>query len=153
MHRYQPKSASLVPAMIQMILQAHIKPKPAAQPEGPSARGTAPLDPQIQAAIRGSVRHPDTHRLRRRRIHWRRRRLGALRITGFFSQIKRGSVGRRPARRAVEGTPADSEAELPPGHSGVLHIKSTASALAGIGPTIWPVWMGTGFFFGTGRGR
>jgi len=47
MHRYQPRSASLVPAMIQMILQAQVKPELLRSLKAIRS-GTAPLDPRIQ---------------------------------------------------------------------------------------------------------
>jgi acyl-CoA synthetase (AMP-forming)/AMP-acid ligase II len=121
MHRYQPKSASLVPAMIQMILQAHIKPDLLRSLKAIRS-GTAPLDPQIQAQFEAQYGIPIL-------IDY-----GAAEFIGgvagwsladyrIFSQTKRGSVGRARPDVLLKVTPADSEAELPPGHSGVLHIK------------------------------
>src|SRR5712671_3308025 len=120
-HRYQPKSASLVPAMIQMILQAHIKPDLLRSLKAIRS-GTAPLDPQIQAQFEAQYGIPIL-------IDY-----GAAEFIGgvagwsladyrIFSQTKRGSVGRARPDVLLKVTPADSEAELPPGHSGVLHIK------------------------------
>jgi acyl-coenzyme A synthetase/AMP-(fatty) acid ligase len=121
MHRYQPKSASLVPAMIQMILQAQIKPDLLRSLKAIRS-GTAPLDPQIQAQFEAQYGIPIL-------IDY-----GAAEFIGGvagwsladyqkFSGAKRGSVGRARPDVLLKVTPADSEAELPLGHSGVLHIK------------------------------
>ena len=121
MHRYQPKSASLVPAMIQMILQAQIKPDLLRSLKAIRS-GTAPLDPQIQAQFEARYGIPIL-------IDY-----GAAEFIGgvagwsladyrIFSETKRGSVGRARPDVALKVTPADSETELPAGHSGVLHIK------------------------------
>src|SRR5712675_312752 len=120
-HRYQPKSASLVPAMIQMILQAQIKPDLLRSLKAIRS-GTAPLDPQMQTQFEAEYGIPIL-------IDY-----GAAEFIGgvagwsladyrIFSGIKRGSVGRARPDVLLKVTPADSEAELPPGHSGVLHIK------------------------------
>jgi long-chain acyl-CoA synthetase len=121
MHRHQPKSASLVPAMIQMILQARIKPDLLRSLKAIRS-GTAPLDPQIQAQFEAQYGIPIL-------IDY-----GAAEFIGgvagwsladyrIFSGTKRGSVGRARPDVLLKVTPADSETELPPGHSGVLHIK------------------------------
>jgi long-chain acyl-CoA synthetase len=121
MHRYQPKSASLVPAMIQMILQAQIKPDLLRSLKAIRS-GTAPLDPRIQAQFEAQYGIPIL-------IDY-----GAAEFIGGvagwsladhrkFSGAKRGSVGRARPDVLLKVTPADSEAELPLGHSGVLHIK------------------------------
>jgi len=120
-HKYQPKSASLVPAMIQMILQAQIKPDLLRSLKAIRS-GTAPLDPQIQAQFEAQYGIPIL-------IDY-----GAAEFIGGvagwsladyrkFSGAKRGSVGRARPDVLLKVTPADSEAELPLGHSGVLHIK------------------------------
>ena len=49
MIRYKPKSASLVPAMIQMILEADI-PRDALSSLQSHSRGAAPLDPRDAGA-------------------------------------------------------------------------------------------------------
>jgi long-chain acyl-CoA synthetase len=121
MHRYQPKSASLVPAMIQMILQAQVKPELLRSLKAIRS-GTAPLDPQIQAQFEAQYGVPIL-------IDY-----GAAEFIGgvagwsladyrVFSATKRGSVGRARPDVLLKVTPPDSETELPPGHSGVLHIK------------------------------
>jgi acyl-CoA synthetase (AMP-forming)/AMP-acid ligase II len=121
MHRYQPKSASLVPAMIQMILQARIKPDLLRSLKAIRS-GTAPLDPQVQAQFEAQYGIPIL-------IDY-----GAAEFIGgvagwsladyrIFSGTKRGSVGRARSDVLLKVTPTDSEVELPPGHSGVLHIK------------------------------
>ena len=121
MHRHQPKSASLVPAMIQMILQAGIKPDLLRSLKAIRS-GTAPLDPQIQAQFEAQYGIPiliDN---------------GAAEFIGgvagwsladyrIFSGSKRGSVGRARPDVLLKVTSTDTDAPVPVGQSGVLHIK------------------------------
>ncbi len=120
-HHYQPKSASLVPAMIQMILQAHIKPDLLRSLKAIRS-GTAPLDSQLQAQFETQYGIPIL-------IDY-----GAAEFIGGvagwsladyrkFSAAKRGSVGRARPDVLLKVTLTGSDAELPPGHSGVLQIK------------------------------
>jgi long-chain acyl-CoA synthetase len=121
MHRYQPKSASLVPAMIQMILQAQIKPDLLRSLKAIRS-GTAPLDPQVQAQFEAQYGIPIL-------IDY-----GAAEFIGgvagwsladyrIFSGTKRGSVGRARPDVLLKVTSADTDAPMPVGQSGVLHIK------------------------------
>jgi long-chain acyl-CoA synthetase len=121
MHRYQPKSASLVPAMIQMILQARIKPDLLRSLKAVRS-GTAPLDPQVQAQFEAQFGIPIL-------IDY-----GAAEFIGgvagwsladyrIFSETKRGSVGRARPDVLLKVTSADSDATVPVGQTGVLHIK------------------------------
>jgi len=119
--RYQPKSASLVPAMIQMILQAQIKPDLLCSLKAIRS-GTAPLDPQVQAQFEAQYGIPIL-------IDY-----GAAEFIGGvagwsladyrrFPGTKRGSVGRARPDVLLKVTSADSDEEVPTGESGVLHIK------------------------------
>ena len=119
--RYQPKSASLVPAMIQMILQAQIKPDLLRSLKAIRS-GTAPLDPQMQAQFEAQYGIPIL-------IDY-----GAAEFIGgvagwsledyrIFSGTKRGSVGRARPDVVLKVTSADTDATLPVGQTGVLHIK------------------------------
>jgi long-chain acyl-CoA synthetase len=120
-HRYQPKSASLVPAMIQMILQAQINPELLRSLKAIRS-GTAPLDPQMQAQFEAQYGIPIL-------IDY-----GAAEFIGGvagwsladyrrFSAIKRGSVGRARPDVLLKVASADTDAAVPVGHTGVLHIK------------------------------
>jgi long-chain acyl-CoA synthetase len=120
--RYAPKSASLVPAMIRMILDAAIT-RDALQSLRAIRAGTAPLDPQTQAEFESRFGIPIL-------IDY-----GAAEFIGGvagwtledhrrFGPSKRGSVGR--ARRDVQLQVLNEEtgAELPCGAIGVLQVKS-----------------------------
>jgi long-chain acyl-CoA synthetase len=124
-HRYQPKSASLVPAMIQMVLQARIRPDLLRSLKAIRS-GTAPLDPQIQAQFEAQYGIPIL-------IDY-----GAAEFIGgvagwsladyrVFSGTKRGSVGRARPDVLLKVTStdagADSDTPVPVGQTGVLHIK------------------------------
>ena len=119
--RYAPKAASLVPAMIQMVLQAGIAPELLRSLKAIRS-GTAPLDVAMQAEFETRYGIPIL-------VDY-----GAAEFIGGvagwtladhrqFSSTKRGSVGR--ARRDVQlkVTSADGAHELPTGESGILHIK------------------------------
>ena len=119
--RYGPKTASLVPAMIQMVLQAGIPPELLCSLKAIRS-GTAPLDVAMQAEFEARYGVPIL-------IDY-----GAAEFIGGvagwtladhrqFSSTKRGSVGR--ARRDVQlkVTSAEGACELPTGESGILHIK------------------------------
>jgi acyl-CoA synthetase (AMP-forming)/AMP-acid ligase II len=120
--RYQPRSASLVPAMIRMILDADISPDSLRSLRAIRA-GTAPLDPQTQVEFESRFEIPIL-------IDY-----GAAEFIGGvagwtladhrqFGASKRGSVGR--ARRDVELQVVSEESgeELPFGRTGILRIKS-----------------------------
>jgi long-chain acyl-CoA synthetase len=119
--RYQPKSASLVPAMIQMILQAQVNPELLRSLKAIRS-GTAPLDPQLQAQFEGRYEIPIL-------IDY-----GAAEFIGGvagwsladyrkFSASKRGSVGRARPDVLLQVISADTGESLPPGQTGILHIR------------------------------
>ena len=119
--RYQPKSASLVPAMIRMILDAGIAPAALGSLRAIRA-GTAPLDPQTQTEFESRYGIPIL-------IDY-----GAAEFIGGvagwtledhrrFGADKRGSVGR--PRRDVELQIVSEETgeTLPVGQVGILRIR------------------------------
>jgi long-chain acyl-CoA synthetase len=119
--RYRPKSASLVPAMIQMVLQAGIQPELLRSLKAIRS-GTAPLDPALQTEFETRYGIPVL-------IDY-----GAAEFIGGvagwtladhrqFADTKRGSVGRARRDVRLKVTSADGETELPVGQSGILHIK------------------------------
>jgi long-chain acyl-CoA synthetase len=119
--RYKPKSASLVPAMIQMILEAQIPPQALGSLKAIRA-GTAPLDPQVQDAFEQRYGIPIL-------IDY-----GAAEFLGgvagwtlddhrLYAAAKRGSVGRPRPDVQLKVTAEDTTEELPRGRSGILHIK------------------------------
>jgi long-chain acyl-CoA synthetase len=120
--RYEPRSASLVPAMIRMILDADVAPDALRSLKAVRA-GTAPLDPQTQVEFESRFGIPIL-------IDY-----GAAEFIGGvagwtledhrrFGTSKRGSVGR--ARRDVQLQIVSEEGgeELPLGRIGVLRVKS-----------------------------
>jgi len=119
--RHRPKSASLVPAMIQMIIEARIAPELLRSLKAIRA-GTAPLDPQMQIYFEEYYGIPIL-------VDY-----GAAEFIGGvagwtladhrnFSASKRGSVGRPRADVHLKITAPDSSIELPTGQSGILHVK------------------------------
>ena len=119
---YRPKSASLVPAMIQMIIEARIAPALLRSLKAIRA-GTAPLDPQMQIHFEEHYGIPIL-------VDY-----GAAEFIGGvagwtladhrqFSATKRGSVGRPRPDVHLKITSHDGSIELPTGQSGLLHIKS-----------------------------
>jgi len=120
-HRYQPKSASLVPAMIQMVLEAAI-PRESLSSLKAIRAGTAPLDPLTQTQFEEVYGVPIL-------IDY-----GAAEFIGgvagwslddhrHYSNTKRGSVGRARPDVHLKVIEPDSGAELLPGQSGILLIK------------------------------
>ena len=120
--KYQPKSASLVPAMIRMVLDADVDPADLASLIAIRS-GTAPLEPEVQDAFESRFGVAIL-------IDY-----GAAEFIGGlagwtiadhreFAKTKRGSVGR--ARRDVAIRTVDQEtfAALPPGDVGLVEIKS-----------------------------
>ena len=120
--RHEPKSASLVPAMIRMILDANIPPDALRSLRAIRA-GTAPLDPQTQTEFESRFGIPIL-------IDY-----GAAEFIGGvagwtlddhrrFGASKRGSVGR--ARRDVQLQVLNEETgeAQPVGRMGVLSVKS-----------------------------
>jgi long-chain acyl-CoA synthetase len=119
--RHRPKSASLVPAMIQMIIEARIAPELLSSLKAIRA-GTAPLDPQMQARFEERYGIPIL-------VDY-----GAAEFIGGiagwtladhkrFSAAKRGSVGRSRPDVSLKITSPESADELPVAQSGILHIK------------------------------
>jgi len=119
--RYRPKSASLVPAMIQMIIEARIAPALFAQPEGDS-RGHGAARPADADSFRRALWHTHSRRLWCGRVYRRSRRLDTGRPSAILGH-KRGSVGRPRLDVHLKITSQDGSIELPPGQSGLLHIK------------------------------
>ena len=120
-NRYKPKSASLVPAMIQMILEADI-PRAALASLKAVRAGTAPLDPQVQTRFEEIYGVPIL-------IDY-----GAAEFIGGvagwnledhrqYALAKRGSVGRARPDVQLKIVDAESNAELGLGRSGILLIK------------------------------
>jgi long-chain acyl-CoA synthetase len=119
--RYRPKSASLVPAMIQMIFEAQIPPQALASLKAIRV-GTAPLDPQVQDSFEQRYGIPIL-------IDY-----GAAEFIGgvagwtlddhrVYAATKRGSVGRARPDVHLKVTAPDTLEELSRGQSGILHIK------------------------------
>ena len=119
--RHRPKSASLVPAMIQMILEADIDPELLRSLRAVRA-GTAPLDPQLQTDFEQRYGIPIL-------IDY-----GAAEFIGGiagwsladhrqFAQAKRGSVGRARPDVQLRVTTPERDDPLPAAERGVLHIK------------------------------
>jgi len=119
--RYQPKSASLVPAMIQMILEAAI-PRESLSSLKAIRAGTAPLDPLTQTQFEELYGVPIL-------IDY-----GAAEFIGgvagwtlddhrHYSKTKRGSVGRARPDVHLKILGLESGDAVPPGQSGILLIK------------------------------
>ena len=119
--RYQPKSASLVPAMIQMIMEADIPPA-WLQSLRAIRSGTAPLDPDLQLAFEQRYGVPIL-------VDY-----GAAEFIGgvagwtladhkHYAAAKRRSVGRPRADVSLRVVATDSGAVLAQGQIGILHIK------------------------------
>lgn len=119
--RYQPKSASLVPAMIRMILDARI-PREKLLSLKAIRSGTAPLDPETQIEFESCYGVPVL-------VDY-----GAAEFIGGiagwtledhkkYSKTKTGSVGR--PRRDVELRlrSAETGEDVPTGEIGVLHLR------------------------------
>lgn len=120
--RWRPKSASLVPAMIRMVLDAEVDPSDLSSLLAIRS-GTAPLEPEVQEAFEARFGVPIL-------IDY-----GAAEFIGglagwtlddhkAFGKAKRGSVGR--ARRDVDirMVDADSGAPVPAGETGVVEVRS-----------------------------
>jgi long-chain acyl-CoA synthetase len=119
--RYQPRSASLVPAMIRMILDAGIPPDALGSLRAIRA-GTAPLDPQTQIEFEARYGIPVL-------IDY-----GAAEFIGGvagwtlqdhrrFGAAKRGSVGRPRRDVELQIVSEESGEALPIGRIGILRIK------------------------------
>jgi long-chain acyl-CoA synthetase len=119
--RYEVKSASLVPAMIQMIMEADIAPAMLRSLRAIRA-GTAPLDPKLQEAFEEKYGVPIL-------VDY-----GAAEFIGGvagwtledhrrFGAIKRRSVGRPRRDVALRVSTPDSDEALEPGQVGVLSIR------------------------------
>jgi long-chain acyl-CoA synthetase len=120
--RYQIKSASLVPAMIQMILEANIEPQVLKSLKAIRA-GTAPLGPQVQLDFEQCYGVPIL-------VDY-----GAAEFIGGvagwtlddhrrYSSVKRRSVGRARSDVLLKvAVPDDPEQALPAGQVGVLSVR------------------------------
>ncbi len=119
---YRPRSASLVPAMIRMLLEAEVDPADLSSLIAIRS-GTAPLEPEVQEAFE--------------------RRFGIAILIDYgaaefigglagwtiadhraFSAAKRGSVGRARGDVSVRVVHQDSFSPLPTGEVGLVEIKS-----------------------------
>jgi long-chain acyl-CoA synthetase len=120
--RHQPRSASLVPAMIRMILDADI-PGDALRSLQAVRAGTAPLDPRTQVEFESRFGIPIL-------IDY-----GAAEFIGGvagwtlddhrrFGASKRGSVGRARRDVQLQVVSEDTGEELPLHRIGVLRVKS-----------------------------
>jgi acyl-CoA synthetase (AMP-forming)/AMP-acid ligase II len=119
--RHRPKSASLVPAMIQMIVEARIEPEHLRSLRAIRA-GTAPLDPHLQSDFEQRYGIPIL-------IDY-----GAAEFIGGiagwslddhrrYATAKRGSVGRARPDVQLRVSAPDLEDSLPAGERGILHIR------------------------------
>lgn len=123
--RHAPKSASLVPAMIQMIMEAQVPPD-ALRSLRAIRSGTAPLDPQLQVDFEQRYGVPIL-------VDY-----GAAEFVGGvagwtladhreFAQSKRRSVGRARGDVSLRVTAPDAESgperALLAGQVGILHIR------------------------------
>lgn len=119
--RYQIKSASLVPAMIQMILEAGIEPHLLKSLKAVRA-GTAPLNPDVQVEFEERYGVPIL-------VDY-----GAAEFIGGvagwtledhrrYASVKRHSVGRARSDVFLKVTGQDLEVALAPGQVGVLSVK------------------------------
>ncbi|MFP6850482.1 MAG: long-chain fatty acid--CoA ligase [Pseudomonas sp.] len=119
--RFQPKSASLVPAMIQMIMDAEI-PADWLRSLRAIRSGTAPLDPAMQIAFEERYGVPIL-------VDY-----GAAEFIGgvagwtladhkAFAKTKRRSVGRPRSDVSLRVVSAESGEALPSDQVGILHIK------------------------------
>jgi acyl-CoA synthetase (AMP-forming)/AMP-acid ligase II len=120
-NRHRPKSAALVPAMIEMILDADVAPQLLTSLKAVRV-GTAPLDPLTQ------VRFEERYGVPILVDYGAAEFIGG--IAGWtladhrqFAAAKRGSVGRARPDVQLKVTAADHADELPAGASGILHIK------------------------------
>jgi long-chain acyl-CoA synthetase len=120
--RHEPKSASLVPAMIRMILDADIPPDTLRSLRAVRA-GTAPLDPQTQVEFESRFGIPIL-------VDY-----GAAEFIGGvagwtledhrrFGAGKRGSVGRPRRDVQLQVVSEETGEQLPVGLIGVLRVKS-----------------------------
>lgn len=119
--RYRPKSASLVPAMIRMIMDANVEPEWLKSLRAIRS-GTAPLDPQMQVEFEERYGVPIL-------VDY-----GAAEFIGgiagwtladhqAFSKTKRQSVGRPRADVFLRVVSQESGEPLESGRIGILHIK------------------------------
>jgi long-chain acyl-CoA synthetase len=121
-HRHQPRSATLVPAMIQMILEAGIAPERLRSLKAIRV-GTAPLDPLMQAQFEELYGLPILIDYGAAEFiggvaGW------TLADHGRFATAKRGSVGRARPDVQLKITTPDGDDELAGAQAGILHIKS-----------------------------
>lgn len=119
--RYQIKSASLVPAMIQMILEAGIEPRLLKSLKAIRA-GTAPLDTQVQVEFEERYGVPILVDYGAAEFiggvaGW------TLEDHGRYASTKRSSVGRARSDVLLKVTEQDATVALAPDQVGVLWIK------------------------------
>ncbi|MDZ7734297.1 MAG: AMP-binding protein [Acidimicrobiia bacterium] len=120
--RHQPKTTSLVPTALRMVLDADLDPADLASLKSVIS-GTAPLDPEDADAFYRKYGVPVL-------ISY-----GATEFAGGvagwnihdhreFWDTKKGSVGRAHAGCELKVVDADTGDELPPDAEGVLHVKA-----------------------------
>lgn len=120
--RFKPKSASLVPAMIRMVLDADVDPADLASLLAIRS-GTAPLEPEVQTAFEARFGIPIL-------IDY-----GAAEFIGglagwtltdhrAFGSAKRGSVGRARGDVAIRAVDAETGTPAPTDETGVVEVKS-----------------------------
>jgi acyl-CoA synthetase (AMP-forming)/AMP-acid ligase II len=120
-NRHRPKSATMVPAMIEMILEERISPELLSSLKAIRV-GTAPLDPLTQ------IRFEEQFGIPLLVDYGAAEFIGG--IAGWtladhrqFSAVKRGSVGRARPDVQLKVTGAEGGDEIPAVGSGILHIK------------------------------
>lgn len=120
--RFKPKSASLVPAMIRMLLEADVDPADLSSLLAIRS-GTAPLEPEVQDAFEARFGVPIL-------IDY-----GAAEFIGglagwtlddhrAFGKDKRGSVGRARGDVAIRAVDADTGTAVATGDTGVVEVRS-----------------------------
>lgn len=130
--RWKPGAASLVPAMIRMILDADIAPERLASLKAIRS-GTAPIEPEVQEAFEARFGIPIL-------VDY-----GAAEFIGGlagwtlgdykkFGKEKRGSVGRARGDVAIRTVDAESGKPTKPGAIGIVEVKSDRYG---------PDWIGT----------
>jgi acyl-CoA synthetase (AMP-forming)/AMP-acid ligase II len=147
--KYQPKVASLVPAMIRMVLEADVEPRKLASLIAVRS-GTAPLETEIQEAFEQKF---DCAVL----VDY-----GAAEFIGGlagwtlkdhkqFSREKRGSVGRAKSDVQIRVVDQSSFAALPQDEIGIVEVKSDRYGPDWIRTNDLALIDGDGFIFLKGR--
>lgn len=146
--RHRPKVLALVPAMIQMIWEAGVSPD-LFKDMIAIRSGTAPLDPQLQAAFEAKYGVPIL-------IDYGATELGGvaawtLADHRIFAQDKRGSVGRVLKGVEVDIIDPETRASLPAGETGLLRLRSDRKGNNWIETTDLAALDADGFLYIRGR--